>query len=97
MKKNFKIFVCALAAVLGVSQFVACSSNDGETSSSSNTPTDSGVHGGSVSTTEHKIIANGKSEYKLVVPTEADTKTQKAVNAPWSSRRTSGRPGSGAR
>lgn len=80
MKKSFKIFVCALAAVLGVSQFVACGADDSETSSSSNTPTDSGAHGGIVEETEHKLVKNGKSEYKLVVPAEADAKTQKAAN-----------------
>lgn len=95
MRKNFRIFVCALAMLLSASYFGACgiinvgNSSKDPSDSSPNRPSDSssdsssdngGEHGGEIEETEHKIIKNGKSEYKLVIPAQADAKTRKAAN-----------------
>ena len=77
MKKNFKILVCALSAVLFASQLVAC--KDGKDSTSTDSTPDNSGHGGVVTETEYKIVQDGTSAYKLVIPQDADMKTQKAV------------------
>ena len=77
MKKNFKLFVCSLAAFLGASQLIACGGGDGQVSIESFP--DNSEHGGVVEETEYKIVQDGVSAYKLVIPVDADTKTKKAA------------------
>jgi hypothetical protein len=87
MRKNFKVLTCALATFLTVNCLVACEKfghlgNQGDSSKDPSTqlPPDSGLHGGEITETEHSIVKNGNSEYKIVIPATADVKTQKAAN-----------------
>ncbi len=87
MRKNFKMLTCALATFLSINCLVACgkighqgNQGNSSTDSSAQLPPDSGLHGGEITETEHNIVKNGNSEYKIVIPATADVKTQKAAN-----------------
>lgn len=82
-----KIFSVGIAALLLCASFAACSTKKDEDSVPTpvGTVTESeehkvttGLHKINVSATDKDFIANGKTEYTLVIPSDADARTRKA-------------------
>ncbi|MBQ8294832.1 MAG: DUF4838 domain-containing protein [Clostridia bacterium] len=80
MKNKFKIGVCALAICLLVSNLASCGGGNQSSDSSEKPLPEGGEHGGVVGETDHMLVEDGNSEYKLVIPVDADVKTKKAAN-----------------